>query len=205
MSVGRPRTFDEDQVLEAAGRLFWSKGFEATSTRELTKQTGLTPSSIYAAFGDKRGLCLRVIDHYIRHHVQDPIARLEDAHSPARAISAYFAEILDFSLADPEHRGCMAVNMALDVTANDPELTRPVAEGTRIIERFFERNLAAAQATGEIAAILPPADLAKHLLAALLGLRVLARIRPERGLLVGLVGAALAGAGLPALVDLLQA
>jgi tetracycline repressor-like protein len=47
------REFDSVKVLKAAGAVFWAKGFKATTTRELTDCTGLTQSSIYAAFGHK--------------------------------------------------------------------------------------------------------------------------------------------------------
>lgn len=63
--MARPRGFDEQEVLEAASATFWLKGYEATSTRDLVKSTGLTQPSLYNAFGDKRGLYLRALEHYL--------------------------------------------------------------------------------------------------------------------------------------------
>ena len=63
--MARPREFDEQAVLDAASDVFWAKGYEATSTRDLSAKTGLRPSSIYAAFGDKRRMFLRALDHYL--------------------------------------------------------------------------------------------------------------------------------------------
>ena len=195
--MARPRQFDEAEVLERAADAFWTKGFGATSTRDLTECTGLTQSSIYAAFGDKRGLFLRSFKHYLGRILHERIARLETL-PPGQAISTFFAEVIERSLADPRHRGCMLVNTALEATSDDPELQHYVAEETIMIEDFFKRTIATGQASGEILADVSVIDSARHLLAVLLGLRVLVRVRPDPALLAGLVGPALATLGLDA-------
>jgi TetR/AcrR family transcriptional regulator, transcriptional repressor for nem operon len=194
--MARPREFDEVQVLEAAGAVFWAKGFEATTTRDLTDSTGLTQSSIYAAFGDKRGIFLRSLRHYLDSILLERIARLETTKSPGQAIIGFFREIVDRSLADPQHRGCMLVNATLEATADDPELQAYLADETTKIEQFFLRCVSAGQMSDEISTAFRAEDHARHLLAVLLGLRVLARIRPDAALLNGLVGPGLAVVGL---------
>jgi TetR/AcrR family transcriptional repressor of nem operon len=193
--MARPRKFDEDNVLERAADAFWTKGYEATSTRDLTECTGLTQSSIYAAFGDKRGLFLRALKHYLERALHERIARLE-ALPPRQAIGDFFTEVIDRSLADPRHRGCMLVNTALEATSDDPELQHYIAAETIMIEDFFRRCIAAGQASGEFPADRSATDSARHLLAVLLGLRVLVRVRPDAALLTGLVAPALATLGL---------
>jgi len=194
--MARPREFDETKVLEAAGDAFWTKGYQGTSTRDLTAYTGLTQGSIYAAFGDKRGLFLKALRHYLDSILGERIARLESTMPPGRAIAGFFSEIVDRSLADPRHRGCMLVNTAIDVTSDDPGLQQLVAEETKVIEQFFRRCVAAGQSNGEFDSRLSADDEARHLLAVLIGLRVLARIRPEPDLLEGLVRPALTALGI---------
>jgi TetR/AcrR family transcriptional repressor of nem operon len=185
--MGRPREFEEEKVLEAAGDMFWAKGFEATSTRDLTACTGLTPSSMYAAFGDKRAFFRRVLDHYLEHTSRERIARLEASLPPGAAIAAFFAEIIERSLSDVQQRGCMLVNSALDATSRDPDFRAAIANELAALQGFFHRCVIAGQHSGEIRASLSADDAARHLLSVLLGVRVLARVRPERELLTGAV------------------
>jgi TetR/AcrR family transcriptional repressor of nem operon len=196
--MARPREFDEQAVLDAASELFWTKGYEATSTRDLTARTGLPPSSMYAAFGDKRRLFRRALDHYLSR-LREKMARLQATASPAGAITGFFADTIEGSLRDALQRGCMLVNSALEASPEDPELRDGIAANVRLIEGFFRDCLVAGQACGEISSPHSPDDGARQLLAVLLGVRVLARVRPERALLTGAVAPALAALGLPPL------
>lgn len=197
--MGRPREFDEQAVLEAAGEAFWAKGYEGTSTRDLTAHTGLTPSSMYAAFGDKRGLFRRALNHYLDHRLRERMARLEATLSPGQAITGSFDEIIERSVGDKLQRGCMLVNSALEVSPQDAEFQDAIARELAMIERFFHRCFVAGQKSGEIPATHPADDAARHLLSVLLGIRVLARVRPERKLLTGAVRQALKMLDLPPL------
>lgn len=61
---GRPLSFDRDAALEKAMHVFWERGYESASIAELTAAMGITPPSLYAAFGDKEGLFLEAIERY---------------------------------------------------------------------------------------------------------------------------------------------
>ena len=61
---GRPRSFDRDAALGAATRLFWQKGFAATSIADLTEAMGIGAPSLYAAFGSKEALYAEALRHY---------------------------------------------------------------------------------------------------------------------------------------------
>jgi TetR/AcrR family transcriptional regulator, transcriptional repressor for nem operon len=189
--MARPREFDEDAVLDAAVQCFWSRGYEATSVRDLIDKTGLTGASLYNAFGDKRALYQRALDHYVEASVADRIRRCE-AMEPREAIGAFFGEIVKRSLSDREHKGCMLVNAALDVAPHDPGFQKAVAGVLLRIEVFFHQCVTRGQAAGTITSSLSADDLARHLLGVLMGVRVLARVRPERALLEGVVTPALA-------------
>ena len=61
---GRPREFDREAALAEATRLFWSRGFEATSIADLTKAMGIGSPSLYAAFGSKEALYAEALRYY---------------------------------------------------------------------------------------------------------------------------------------------
>jgi TetR/AcrR family transcriptional repressor of nem operon len=77
----------------------------------------------------------------------------------------------------------MLVNSALELAPYDPEFQKLVAQEMIFIEGFFRRCIEAGQKDGTISGIRPGAELAKLLLSVLLGIRVLARTRPERAVL----------------------
>jgi TetR/AcrR family transcriptional regulator, transcriptional repressor for nem operon len=189
--MARPRKFDEGDVIDAAAEIFWSRGFEGASTRDLSDATGLTPSSLYAAFGSKRGLFVKALDRYLDQTLRDRMARIEAVSSGLKAIEVFFDEVVERSAADKEHRGCMMVNAIVDAAWQDVDIKHHVADETRQIEAFFQRCVAAGQTAGDISTNQSPHDLAGHLLAVLMGLRVLARVRPDQELLATIARSAL--------------
>jgi TetR/AcrR family transcriptional repressor of nem operon len=185
--MARPREFDEEAVLLLAVERFWEHGYEATSIRDLAEVMGLTSASIYNTFGDKRSLYQRALDFYVDHSFGDRVGRFEGNLSPRQAIEAFFNEIVARSLEDTKRKGCMLVNSALEVAPHDAEFQRVVANVLVQVEAFFRRCVEAGQRDGTISKGQSADDMARMLLGMLLGIRVLARIRPERALLEGLI------------------
>lgn len=185
--MARPREFDETAVLQAAVGCFWSQGYEATSVRDLAQNMGITGASLYNAFGDKRALYRRSLDHYIANSFGDRVRRFESELPPLDALKAFFAEIIERSITDKERKGCMLVNSALELAPHDKEFRRVVAGVLGDVEAFFRRCVEAGQSSGKITTAQSAEDLARLLLSVLLGIRVLARSRPKRELLEGAV------------------
>jgi TetR/AcrR family transcriptional regulator, transcriptional repressor for nem operon len=190
--MARPREFDEAAALDAAMDCFWHDGYEATSVRDLAARMGITGTSLYNAFGDKRSLFRQVLQRYADRSTRERIMRLETTLPPKPRIRAFLNEIVERSLDDLDRRGCLLVNSALEVAPHDPELGAEVAARLGEIEAFFHRAVAAAQADGCVPPDPDPADLARLLLGVTLGVRVLARSKPQRELLEGVVRPALA-------------
>jgi len=186
--MARPKEFNETTVLDAAVQCFWARGYEATSVRELAASMGIAGASLYNAFGDKSSLYRRALDRYVDQSFQDRVRRFEERLPPREAIGAFFNEIVMRSLTDQGRKGCMLINAALEMPVHDPATRAAITEVLNQIEAFFRRRVAAGQADGTIVSTETPEDLARLLLGALVGIRVLARVRPERELLEGIVG-----------------
>jgi TetR/AcrR family transcriptional repressor of nem operon len=170
---------------------FWDGGFEATSVRDLADQMGITQTSLYNTFGDKRALYTRALEHYLAQSSHARIKRVEGL-APTAAIAEFFKEIVEESIADKARRGCMLVNTGLEIAPHDPEFRKKVAGEFAFIEGFFRSHIEAGQTSGAIRPDVSAGELAKMLLSLWMGLRVLARSRPQRAVLEGAVRAALA-------------
>lgn len=188
----RPREFDESAALDAAVACFWQRGYEATSVRDLAESMGISGPSLYNSFGNKHDLFVQALERYLDRGLRARVARLESALPPKQAIRRFFEEIIDRSVSDRERRGCFLINSALEVAPHDPDLGRVIADRLGEIETFFRRSIKAAQANGSVPRERNAKDTARLLLGVLLGLRVLARSKPERALLEGVARPALA-------------
>jgi TetR/AcrR family transcriptional repressor of nem operon len=185
--MARPREFDEASALAAAVQQFWTRGYEATSIRDLAETMGIAGASLYNAFGDKRALFRRALELYVQQSFGDRVGRFDGKAPPREVLASFFSEVVERSLSDVERKGCMLVNSALEVAPHDPEFRRTIAAVLTQVEAFFRRTVEAGQRDGTIARGPPAKDLARLLLGALLGIRVLARARPERELLEGIM------------------
>jgi TetR/AcrR family transcriptional repressor of nem operon len=162
---------------------------------------GITGASLYNTFGDKRTLYLRALDRYLSQSVRERIARLEGNLPPHQAIAAFLREVVERSLRDKQHRGCLLVNCALEVAPHDQALRGAVAAELGEIEGFFRRCARAGQQAGTITGACSAEDAATLLLGVLLGIRVLARTRPQRRVLEGVMKPMLALLRNPAPMD----
>jgi len=181
--MARAKAFNEDRALDAAVDCFWLRGYEGTSVRDLTAAMGIGGPSLYNAYGDKRELFERSLRRYAERSMRERIARLEAAHRPKEAITAFVAEIVDRSLKDPKRKGCLLVNAALDVAPHDAKVGRMVSGYLDEIRGFFRRNIEAARKAGQVPRRTDPEAVSGHLLGVIMGIRVLARTGADRRLL----------------------
>ncbi|MGW0187392.1 TetR/AcrR family transcriptional regulator [Streptomyces sp. NPDC003362] len=180
--MGRPKQFDPDAAVEQAMEVFWRKGYAGTTPQDLVDALGIGKGSLYNAFGSKHALFEQALRRYRDSQAVALIQMLEEP-GPVKARLRKALELLArMDLADPDRRGCMAVNTAAELAGTDES-------ATELVRRMFDRTEDALRAlveegqrAGEIAPDRDPAALASLLLNTLVGLRLMARVAegPER-------------------------
>ena len=189
--VGRPREFEEGVVLEAALDLFWSRGFEATSKRELLEATGLASQSLYNTFGDKRALYLRALRHYGDRRLAE-LERCLTGRGKARNRLIKLVRSWAAPACAESAKGCFICNSAAEFGVGDAEvgaIVSSVVEGTR--HRFAD-VITQAQSEGDLNRRLDPKTLAATLVCAADGVAILRRAGAPQGLIEDAVKGVLA-------------
>ncbi|PSL56379.1 TetR family transcriptional regulator [Saccharothrix carnea] len=172
----RPKEFDEEQALDAAMRTFWVNGYEATSTEDLCRATGLGRSSIYNTFSSKHELFKRALIRYTELMTAGQIALLDDGtRSPKDRLRGLFDAIIAGEVEnrrDDRGIGCLTVNTTVELAGRD-------REAAELVERDQRRRLDALRAViatglrdGEFRSGRDPAELARFLNAVIAGIRV---------------------------------
>ena len=181
--MARPREFDFDAALERAMYVFWNKGYEATSLDDLCDATGLSRSSLYATFGNKRDLLLQTVDRYVERRTPNIEAILARSPTIHEGVAALLGEFIDQIVSGSGRRGCFLGNCAAELPRSDRTALARVREGLARTEATFCAALAQAEARGELP---PGADaqaLARFLTASLQGLRLIGKVNPDRAAL----------------------
>jgi TetR/AcrR family transcriptional repressor of nem operon len=190
--MSRNRSIDDDIVLERATAVFWRRGYAATSMRDLSEATGLGAAALYHRFTDKDRLFVEVLRRYADEGLVERLARLSAMADPIDAIAGFLDELIDMSLTDPDRRGCLLVNTALDGAAISQAARDLVRQRLGEVEAFFHAQLRRARDARRIGTEIDPGPAAEALLGTMLAIRVLARLDPERGRLRRLADSALA-------------
>ncbi len=172
--MARPVEFDRDQALDAAMRLFWRQGYGATSLPQLLSAMGLSRSSLYAGFGDKRQLFIAALERYF-DMISPLLERVRSAESSEEAVRLYFrncwGEVHQFKPGD----GCLVTNTVLELADVDPELSALAVAHIAEVEKAFGECFARAQTAGNLRVSIPTEQLAKLVMTFNQGIRVLLR------------------------------
>ncbi len=148
---GRPRAFDRDQALEAAMRVFWEKGYVATSMTDLTTAMGIASPSLYAAFGSKEDLFREALDRYDSNFRN----LAGEALNSNAALRDQFERLLHLSARENDRQtpaGCMML-MACEQRAElSPELAEDLSSRRAVAVALMEQRLHRAIETGEVTA-----------------------------------------------------
>ncbi|MER7485678.1 TetR/AcrR family transcriptional regulator [Streptomyces sp. NPDC126497] len=173
---GRPRAFDRTAALTAATRLFWERGYEATSIGDLTEAMGIRPGSLYAAFGDKKSLFQEAVRHYGRSPAGAFMSVALAEEPTARGAFGRILREAAVIYPDPSHpAGCLTISAATNVTPQDAGIEAFLRDLRNENLAAFEARLRGAQRTGELPPTADPGSLAAYFAAVIQGMSQRAR------------------------------
>ncbi|ADB34469.1 transcriptional regulator, TetR family [Kribbella flavida DSM 17836] len=190
--MARPRQFDEDDVVERATRLFWRRGYHATSVRDLGSELELRPSSLYRTFTDKHALFLRALDHYRQTESAEAERRLAAAGPTPEVLRDWMV----WMVREKNARGCFVVNTATELGTAHADVRQRTDAAFAVTREALTTLLRRGVATGEFPAGLDVPATAGLLFTTLLGLEVRERAGHELDELIATIDAVLAQLGL---------
>ncbi|HEY4249986.1 MAG TPA: TetR/AcrR family transcriptional regulator [Roseomonas sp.] len=172
--MARPREFDEDEVLQAALRVFWEKGYESTSLSDLLDAMGLTKSSLYQAFGSKEALFWRVVERYQRDFLGFRHAALAEP-TPRRIAERLLYGMTELHGGEMNPVGCLELNAALACSAETEPLRQELVRNRELFRLQLRDRFEEASATVPLPPGMTADDAASLIFSLIQGLAVLAK------------------------------
>ncbi|WP_221568975.1 TetR/AcrR family transcriptional regulator [Alkalihalobacillus sp. TS-13] len=176
----RLREFDEDKALDAAMQLFWEKGYTTTSLSDLTDKMGIQRPSLYAAFGDKKGLFEAALRKYTKLHASELRTKLQNKPSVKEAIHTFFEDLVEKEYKENQSKGCFCINTMVELAPHDEKFEILTREHQMYLSVIFQEAIEAGINSGELKSSLNAKKLAQTLVVSLIGLTVLIKSCPER-------------------------
>ena len=190
-TMGRPRQFDTEEALDKALDVFWRHGYEGASIAELTQAMGISPPSLYAAFGNKEQLFRQALDLYEREKLAYVGQALEQP--TARAVAK---RLLEGALAtvsgDCEPRGCLGVISSTACGSEAESIRAEVLKRGRIVHQACVERMQRAIDEGDFFGPTDAGAITKYLMAVLQGMSVQAGAGSSRKELESIVETTLA-------------
>ncbi|WP_330235712.1 TetR/AcrR family transcriptional regulator [Streptomyces sp. NBC_00566] len=171
MPRGRRRAFDRDAALDIAMDLFWRRGYAGTSIADLTAAMGINPPSLYAAFGNKRGLFEEALSRYekersrcLTESMAEPTAR--------GAVLKFLTGTAEAATLPDRPPGCLTVQGGLACGAEDGEIVELLATSRARTRHALHDRLEKAVTDGDLPPDTDCAALARCVFATAQGLNV---------------------------------
>ena len=153
---GRPRSFDESDALKKATQVFWSKGYDGVTIDDLVAGMGVGRPSLYAVFGDKRAIFLRVLKAYAERKGASAAKALLSPQSLRDSIAGFLRYAVESATEKGSARGCLLICVAplVDDAEVRKFLQNAAAGGAALVEGRFRDAITA----GEIPSEFPVAN-----------------------------------------------
>ncbi len=170
--------------------LFWERGYEAASISELTESMGITPPSLYAAFGDKKQLFFEAVDRYQAGPARYVAAALREP-TAERAIRRLFNDTINSFCSSERPKGCMVVLSATNCTVQCGDIVGALAERRRLAQRAIRDRILVGRKAGELPADADVDALTGIVVTTLYGFSIMARDGASRASLIRIANQAM--------------
>lgn len=175
MFMARLKVFNEEDALDKAIEIFWSKGYNGTSAQDLVTYLGLSRSSLYDTFGDKHSLFIKALQRYQKKSYDDVSSVLQKSENIKETIKEIFAQAIIESFEDKITKGCFMVNSTVELALHDTEIGKVVNDNRQKMEEVFFLAIKRGQELNQISRSSDPRLLARFIFNNYSGIRVLAR------------------------------
>ena len=187
--MGRPRTFDIEEAVDAATKLFWQNGYDKTSLSDLTEALNIAPASFYFAFESKEKLFRDVVDRYIVF-LNEAFERAFRASTTGVAVEALLRAYIDV-VTDATHApGCLVINSMPSTHSDDP-IKHWLADHREALRARLVDRFSADRASGKLPKRSDPKATARFVVTLAAGLAVEARSGGTRRELYAMLDVAL--------------
>jgi AcrR family transcriptional regulator len=187
---GRPLSFDREAALQQAMLMFWEHGYEGTSVSDLVSAMGITPPSLYAAFGDKKRLFLEAVQRYISGPVSSETIVENAATAREAAVGLLQASVVGFT-GERTPAGCLLASSAISCSAAAADVQKALAEIRLTIEKRLRKKIVRDTAMSKLKRKPDAEALAGHVMAVIQGMSTLARDGASREKLSSIASAAM--------------
>ena len=175
---GRPRSFDETEALERAIQVYWLKGYDGVTIDDLVAGMGVGRPSLYAVFGDKRALFLRVLKAYAEKKGALAAKALLSPQTLRDLLARFLKHAVESATEKGSARGCLLLCVAPLV--DDPEVRQFLQNAAAGAAALVEGRFRDAISAGEIPSDFPVAVRASQLIDFARGLTMRAQIGTPR-------------------------
>lgn len=169
--MARKASFDREEILKKAMALFWSKGFQGTSLKDLESALDLRPGSIYAAFGSKEDLFSEALNLYSAETSKQLQTTIATAPTPLAGLANHVRRLGCIVNEQNPSNACMLVKTLLELPAQDQKLRQTTEDLMRKTEATFCAAFRDARDAGHLHANADPEFLAARLQSEIFGLR----------------------------------
>ncbi|EGK00212.1 TetR/AcrR family transcriptional regulator [Dysgonomonas gadei] len=178
--MGRNKNFDENVTLDKAVTLFRKQGYQATTPAQLVEYLGISRSSMYGTYGDKRSLYIKSLYRY-NEQTDEKFNQIVNHCTDAKeGIRNIFQVALDGCFGKDVQSGCLLVNSVAELPAAETEIIKIISEAREKNKQYIIKLLKKGQASGQIFQDVDTLRISEYFMNAINGLTISAKYRVSR-------------------------